>query len=362
MVLQSTSTPPYIIREATRINALENTVQRIASDLSTSKDQLREVKELLLRLINPEPHTIPTATVTTKSPIIQCPDNTSRIPIHRSSTPGPDMLNEEQRQTNAQSSQRELRLNVLEVAPHRTTNSRMPVAGGGSTAEMSRSWASDDTIPVTPNTLLQNFTNNMPIGAAVSTEVSASIRTSGADQSPHPSAEYNAQHGTSECRPQEGSQGTVALHQPGQSSPCREGVSTRGMTLEEQNQVPPRGPRPRFEIGLLPRICDGALVANCLCYVLHPDKGDTIVAEGRTGGSWKSPKQKFGNLCCDGEQMVQLHKIMSPNLPLIFIEDRQPFTLMEHALVKPSGSSVYVKWHSRLLVKKPKTQQSKKTC
>ena len=98
----------------------------------------------------------------------------------------------------------------------------------------------------------------------------------------------------------------------------------------------------RFDLGMLPRIMSTPLAAKCFCYVLHPDKRDTIVAEGRTGGSWKSHSAKFGSLCSEGEQMVQIHKILVPNLPLIFVEDRQPFTLLEHALMKPSRSSVYI--------------------
>ncbi|KAG0595081.1 hypothetical protein M758_UG137600 [Ceratodon purpureus] len=97
-----------------------------------------------------------------------------------------------------------------------------------------------------------------------------------------------------------------------------------------------------------------------MCFILHLDKGDTVVAEGRTSGSWKCKSQKLGHLCKDGEKMVQIHKVIVPNLPLIFIEERQPFTLMDHALVKPCRSSVYVKWHSRLLISKKKNHQTKK--
>ena len=40
--------------------------------------------------------------------------------------------------------------------------------------------------------------------------------------------------------------------------------------------------------------------------------------------------------------MVQIHKVeVIPNVPLTFVEDRQPFATMDHALVKPYGSKVY---------------------
>ncbi|KAG0575081.1 hypothetical protein KC19_VG316500 [Ceratodon purpureus] len=95
-----------------------------------------------------------------------------------------------------------------------------------------------------------------------------------------------------------------------------------------------------------------AIAANTSCYVLHPEHGDTIIAEGRIGGSWKSPSGRYGSLCAEGEHMVQLHRIVVSNLPLLFVKQRQPFTLMGHALVKPKGSNVYVRWLSKLLWQK----------
>ena len=149
--------------------------------------------------------------------------------------------------------------------------------------------------------------------------------------------------------------------QDGSTDRALDGVNTRRMASMVEQELPVRPPRPRFDLGLLPRITSNALSANRLCFILHPNSGDTIVAEGRTGGSWKSPSQKFGLLCAEGQQMVQIHRILVPNLPLIFIEERQPFTLMDHAVVKPSGSSVYVKWNTQLLWKKPKNSPATKT-
>lgn len=129
-------------------------------------------------------------------------------------------------------------------------------------------------------------------------------------------------------------------------------------TVAESLHAAPRQPREKFSVGLLPRITSNAIAVNSLCFILHPDHGDTVVAEGRAGASWKAPSGKFGNMCREGQQMVQIHKIIVPNLPLPIMEDRQPFTILEHALVKPSGSSVYVKWESRLLIKKLKNRPS----
>ena len=145
------------------------------------------------------------------------------------------------------------------------------------------------------------------------------------------------------------------------SNTAPDGVTTRGMTAVAENMPPRRAPRMKFPMVILPRLTTDPLAANNLCYVLHPDQGSTVVAEGRTGGSWKCRSGKFGKLCSEGQQMVRIHKVLVPNLPLIFIEDRQPFSLLDHALVKASGSNVYIKWQTRLLLKKKKTSVPKVT-
>ncbi|KAG0619255.1 hypothetical protein M758_4G126200 [Ceratodon purpureus] len=344
------STPPYIIRESTRINALESTVQQMASDLTSSKEQIREVKELLLRLINPPAAYHEHAATPTPSHI---------LPQQRTLDSPPPMLAELHSPANAP-------LNRSSATAHERIQT-MPPSGGEVavethndicrdpitvplTAEKSPSWCSGDTVPVTPNTTLQNFSNRMPVGAAVSTEVSASIGTGSHDLSPRQSG------GTTD--------GAMHRHPPrpsviaGQSltsagefqdcSTAHDGVATRRMTSQGE-PVPDRPPRLRLELTLQPRFTSHALAANSLCYILHPDHGNTVVGEGRTGGSWKCRSGKYGLLCSEGEQMLQIHRVIKTGLPLIFVEERQPFTTMDQAVVKPSGSSVYVKWQTRLL-------------
>ncbi|KAG0595232.1 hypothetical protein M758_UG151600 [Ceratodon purpureus] len=224
------------------------------------------------------------------------------------------------------------------------------------------SWESGDTVPVTPNTILQNFSNRMPIGAAVSTEVSASIETAPTDFSPgrgraiSPTTSNHHQPLTGQIR---ASSSVLAGGSKMPQSNEQEGITTRGMQLQAE-APPPRPPRQRFEVGILPRCTSDAIAANHLCFILHPDHGDTVVAEGKTGGSWKLPSQRVGNLCLEGQQMVQVHKIIKPGLPLIFSEERHPFKMLDEVLVKPSGSTVYVKWYSRLLIKKPKENRGTK--
>ena len=361
-MLERPATPPYVIRETTRINQLECTVQRIANDLSSSKDQIMEVKELLLRLINPQAAVLPSPAAAVFTQARNCSPDNSGIAVPPRTTEEAMHINPPLRNSEGQSTPSDSHNNsdrgILLSSPLTHVN----VTNGSGAVEPSYSCPSGDTVPVTPNTLLQNFTNHMPVGGAVSAEVSASIRTAGADHSPHPSIGNSVQYTTSDQRPLVN---PPPIREPvvrsNETGPSPDGVSTRRQLREEESAEPVRGPRPRFELGLSPRITDNPVAANCQCFILHPDKYLTIVAEGRTGGSWKSPSQKLGNLCHEGEQMVQVHKIIVPNLRLLFIEERQPFTLLDHALVKSSGSSVYVKWKSNLLVKKAKACQAKKT-
>ena len=334
--MQRSGTPTYVIRESSRINALESTVLQMATDLTTSKDEIKEVKELLLRLINPigtgapAPH----ATAPTVNPVVQLQNSASPFP-------DPSITARQSREARGEGS----------LNPERSTAEATPVVQRvPPTGQLSPpSWASGDTVPVTPNSLLQRFTNPMPIGVAVSTDVSLSTATTSNGLSPNSIRSERQSPIEPRVDPIVNSIGPDSEAQNSIG-----GVTTRGRAVEAEREALPRAPRPRFEIGHLPRITSSPIAANSLCYILHPDHGDIIVAEGRAGGSWKSPSQKLGSLCAEGEQMVQVHKIIKPNLPLVFIEERQSFRTLDQALVKSSGSSVYVKWQSRLLIKKAK--------
>ena len=330
----------------------------MASDLTSSKEQIKEVKELLLRLINPTgsaPIPAPTLNAPNSTPEREAPEVT---PVQNASTFGGSDLED-----NVPHVQRWTYPGDLQASPNSFPQMNDPIENDSQTPDMqprttrSPSSLSGDTVPWTPNTVLQNFSNRMPIGTAVSTEVSASIGTESQELSPRLGEEYHEPFNCSQRRDLPSTPypdiGDACMNEESPLAP--EGVKTRGMaSVAETEGIITRPPREKFPIVMLPRILSGAIAVNSLCYILHPDHGSTVVAEGRAGGSWKAPKSQFGSLCGVGEQMVQVHKILKPNLPLPFVEDRQPFTLLDHALVKPSGSSVYVKWLSKLLWKKSK--------
>ena len=347
VIMQRPATPSYVLRESTRIHALESTVECMASDLSTSKDQLREVKELLLRLINP--NTTPTEAVANKT-ANHTESHSSGGPVqagellHRCEPAASSHLYSGTQTTHFDTPQHH-------VPPVWYTAPTAPVALDAievhTGVTLSPSCASGDTVPVTPNSLLQKFTNSMPIGRAVSTDVSHSAGTTSIEVSPHPRNVQSPSSQRQHLAHQTSGEGT-------HSEPdVQDGVTTRGMAI---TIVPPpnrREPRQKFQLTLLPRFSsEGPVAVNKLCFILHPEHGNSIVAEGRTGGSWKSHSGKYGSLCSEGEQMVQIHRINKVGVPLIFIEERQPFSILEHAIVKPTGSSVYVIWLTKLLIKK----------
>ena len=161
-------------------------------------------------------------------------------------------------------------------------------------------------------------------------------------------------------------------HTPTQSdprSPCAESKHTETLNTSPtiDNRVSTRSRNAVGDHFSAEGTADGAERTKCApkekaeavacmraCWILHPDAGDDIVAEGRAGGSWKSPTQKFGNLCSFGDQMVQVHKVFFGNHRLLHAEERNPsFSTLEDAVVKPKYSNVYIKWDSRFLIAKP---------
>ena len=50
--------------------------------------------------------------------------------------------------------------------------------------------------------------------------------------------------------------------------------------------------------------------------------------------------------------MIQVHKVLIPHLRLLHAKDRQPFESLDDAVVKSTGSNVFVKWDSRYIHKK----------
>ena len=323
----------------------------MASNLSNSNAQIRDIKELLLKLVNP---TIPLPATHDGPTETSNPTNMTCIITTQASAPNcppPDCPREERTAHGSAPSVPACTPGTLGTSLGRVRQHD----GIGS-----RSWTSADTVPVTPKTMLQNFRNQMPIGAAVSTDISASIGTTSQEHSPRPPSSLTpASIGHQHVQvPSPRFSPPATFLSSGENGPAPEGVTTRGMSTYSDVPTLVRPPRLRFENSLLPRITSGAIAANCLVFILHPNCGNTVVAEGRSGSSWKSPKGKFGSLCSEGQQMVQVHKVIVPNLPLIHLEERHSFTTLDQVVVKPSGSSVYVKWDSRLLHRKSKTTQA----
>ncbi|KAG0574943.1 hypothetical protein KC19_VG304400 [Ceratodon purpureus] len=222
------------------------------------------------------------------------------------------------------------------------------------------SWMSGSTVLITPSMDIQRPERQRPISpSAMSTDISDSIRTpsvaedplqpfldiyDGPDRSWRASrATQQAQGSPSGCSPATPPTFTEAprvhTRQQSNTDPDEEGRNRRGSE------------RIRHGLMMMPRLSEDPVACNKPCYILHPDFPDVVVAEGKTGGSWKAKTQKLGHLCSKGEQMVQIHHIRKPDYRLLHIEERQPFTILDHVVVKRSGSNVFIKWHTRYLVR-----------
>lgn len=214
---------------------------------------------------------------------------------------------------------------------------------------------------IIPSMDMQNPTFHHPRSpSAISTSVSDSIRapspTAGPTR-PFLDSYYSPNDGWRGERTHGGVDATTIVGTGGiPSSPSGASrINTRQTTMSKAVEGTYRRPsqeRIRHGLLMLPRLTRDPIACNKPCYVVHPDFPDKVVAEGKTGGSWKSKTQRFSHLCSQGEQMVQVHTVTNPKYKLMHIEDKQLFTVLGDALVKKSGSSVFMKWDSRYLIRK----------
>ena len=230
--------------------------------------------------------------------------------------------------------------------------------------EPQHSWMSAETVLLTPNTpnSMRPGSRRDPPMHAVSTDVSdqsiaiGSINDSaGVPATSCPGSQTTfplTQIAETVTRIREERGPPPTLQDPHMSLDTAPAMATRNRCSPTDDGVTRNVDVEKSLMKFPPRASNDAIAVNKLCYLLHPDCGDDVVAEGRTGGSWKAKAQKFGRLCAVGEQMVQIHRVLVPNLRLLHLEERQPFETLEDAVVKPTGSNVYVKWDTKYVHKR----------
>ena len=219
---------------------------------------------------------------------------------------------------------------------------------------------SGSTILITPSMDIRNpNVRRRQSPSAVSTDVSDSICAPSMSTDP-PQTMMDIYFGPHNSRWQDdrttslvGNQSISVAHDP-PSSPGNNRVHTRQQSNSDEGDLgrsKRNAERIRHGLMMMPRISNDPIACNKRCYILHPDFPDTVVGEGKSGGSWKCRTQKLGHLCSNGEQMVQVHSVIQGGCKLMHAEERHKFRTLEEALVKTSGSSVYIKWCSRYLVR-----------
>jgi hypothetical protein len=100
----------------------------------------------------------------------------------------------------------------------------------------------------------------------------------------------------------------------------------------------------------LPGICTPPIAYSTTVQILHPGH-EGEVARGKVGASWKNTKGLLGPLCEPGQQMVQVHRIVIPGVPLMFIEDRHHAMTLDGAVTPPGHKPLYIKWDTRYMRK-----------
>ena len=222
------------------------------------------------------------------------------------------------------------------------------------------SWMSGSTILITPSMDIRRPEDRgRPSPSAMSTDISDSIRTPSVTQDPlepfldiYFGDDRSWRQSRESERLRKSPSGCSPVAPPTFTEAPR--VHTRAQSNADPEEVDRRerhSERIRHGLIMLPRISDDPVACNKPVYILHPDFPDKVVAEGKSGGSWKAKTQKFGHLCAKGEQMVQVHVINIEKCRLLHVEGRQPFTVLDDAVVKRTGSNVFVKWSTRYLVR-----------
>ncbi|KAG0625678.1 hypothetical protein M758_2G072900 [Ceratodon purpureus] len=227
-------------------------------------------------------------------------------------------------------------------------------------SESPPSWMSGSTILITPSMNIRRPDDLHPRSSgAMSTDISDSIRTPSVAEDPlQPFLDVYAGPDTSWRASRENGQSRSS---PSGCSPAAPPTFTEAPRVQTRQQVnvdtdddtrrERQVERIRHGLMIMPRITDDPVACNKPCYILHPDLPDVVVADGKTGGSWKAKTLKFGHLCNKGEQMVQVHQIRVPKCRLLHVEEKQAFSTLDDALVKSRGSNVFIKWSSKHLVR-----------
>ncbi|KAG0595162.1 hypothetical protein M758_UG144900 [Ceratodon purpureus] len=146
--------------------------------------------------------------------------------------------------------------------------------------------------------MLQKFSNRMPVGAALSTDLSASIGTCFNDISQLPTAHMSPSTTTPHQPPyrRNGGPRENSLGDNLVCSPVTDGVMTRGMSV--QGEAPTaRPPRMRFKVGLLPCICGYLIAANSVVFMVtqflrkaYPEEAGNLQQQNLETCVWRANK------------------------------------------------------------------------
>lgn len=99
---------------------------------------------------------------------------------------------------------------------------------------------------------------------------------------------------------------------------------------------------------ITPRLTNEPVPANKFVWVLHPDYENAVVAQGRSGVAWKS-KSKLAAGLCIGEQLVQIHRVFTKNVPALCNVAGNELKMLEDGLPPSCGRHKFLRWDTRFL-------------
>lgn len=91
------------------------------------------------------------------------------------------------------------------------------------------------------------------------------------------------------------------------------------------------------------------LCQNRQCWVLHFEHPGVVVAQGKSGRSWRTRNKTNNGVqeCDEGEQLVQVTRVFLSGVPIMNVNDMNDITVLDDALSTPTA---FLKWSNAHLV------------
>lgn len=97
------------------------------------------------------------------------------------------------------------------------------------------------------------------------------------------------------------------------------------------------------------RLTNDRLPAGKHVWIMSPQRGNTVVGQGKSGVGWKS-KSKLGTLCSPGQQWVHVYRTFAAQVPFMYPPHEGSSGILEDALPPACGKHKPIKWECKFMV------------